>query len=271
LPLELQVGQFPIDEDAQRLESACRGMQVPAPRRRPQPPTAVLPRRLQQHAGHVAGPLQGSLLPRRHQQRCHAFRFRLVAVVAQCPGQLGRTDGRQHLRGRPTSGAIHAHVQRTIPRVGKPALGVVDLHARHPQVRQQAVDPLDALLGEDPGHTGEVGVVQAESAVRYRLQPRAGSGQIVRVQIETEQASAGCDALQQLHGVAGVACRAVDDDRSESRGQSGQDLGEEDGNVLTRRCAPRSAGHGGISRGSIGEWASGAAEEDRPGSLACPL
>src|SRR5262245_41559227 len=55
------------------------------------------------------------------------------------------------VRTRSSARAVHAHVQRSVAHVGEAAPGFIDLHARHAEVPEAAIDLRNALLGEDVG------------------------------------------------------------------------------------------------------------------------
>src|SRR5713226_9142951 len=97
-------------------------------------------------------------------------------------GQVRSRNRRQQVRRRFTVGSIHAHVEGAVTSIGKAALGIVDLHTRHAEVRQENVDASHSFGSENGGKGGEVpgmdNVWQTDT-----IQDFATSGKIVGIPI----------------------------------------------------------------------------------------
>ncbi len=207
-------------------------MQAPAPRLRG----------VEQHAGHVAGAAQFAAVARLDQQLGNPAGVRFVAVVVQSPGQVALGDRGQDLGRGAAACAIHAHVEGPVADVGEAALRVVDLHARHADVGQDGVDGRDPFSRQDRRQRGEVAVMKGEGEANGP-ESFAGARQVVGVEVEADQSSAGAGAAQQLDRMAGPARGAIDDDGAGPDGQRCQHFVEEDRAVLAVRRAARRMGH----------------------------
>ena len=122
-----------------------------------------------------------------------------------------------------------------------PRPAVVHLHARHAQVGEQAVAPVEPAGGEDGREAGEVGVVQFE--VRGDGgELLAGRRQVGGVEVDGDQLARRADPAEQFGRVAGEPEGAIDDDLARLRVQGGEHLVQQDGPVGPgRRAAAKPA------------------------------
>ena len=80
-----------------------------------------------------------------HNAPCDLPCIRLFTVVTQNAGQLFPRKRRHQIRRR-LAALAHAHIQRCIHVIRKPAVAIVQLVAGNPQIQQRAVDLLDSQL-----------------------------------------------------------------------------------------------------------------------------
>ena len=67
--------------------------------------------------------------------------------------------------GRALARLRHPHVERAIRLEGKAAVGPVELHRRHADVEDDAVDRLDPALGKQPVDLAEASLYQLQAAI----------------------------------------------------------------------------------------------------------
>ena len=97
--------------------------------------------------------------------------------------------GRRH-----AARGVHAHVEGAVLAEAEAAAGVVDLGRRNAQVKQDAVDLMNAARGKRVGHRGKAVVNNAETRIVDLLRGCNG----LRVLVERDQAPLGGQArLQQ--------------------------------------------------------------------------
>jgi len=88
---------------------------------------------------------------------------------------------------------MHAHIEEAVAHVREPATGVIDLHARDTQVRQNDVGVPGACHGERLPDAREVEMVQQERVPDFRqslFRPR----QVGRIEFQADQSSRRPDA-----------------------------------------------------------------------------
>jgi hypothetical protein len=136
----------------------------------------------------------------------------LLAELEQHVGQLALgPEADQLQRGRAGAG-VHAHVDRPRPHEREPALGLVELRRRHPEVEHQAVDPVDAQRVQVRAQVAEPTVHQRDLHAGQRRivgQPGPGRHQRPRIAIDADQPAAGASTMADRRGVAATAEGAV--------------------------------------------------------------
>src|SRR6266404_4356095 len=99
-------------------------------------------------------------------------------------------------------------------RTRRSAAWVVDLHRRHAKVRKDQIRRREFLCGERLRQAREVPVAcdEGRGAEPGRAQTRLRAWQLVRIDVESDQASTGLHAFQDRLGMATAAERAVNRD-----------------------------------------------------------
>ena len=140
--------------------------------------------------------------------RC-AARPRSPSSSRASASSLTRDD---QLRRRLTPPRVHPHVERTDALVAEAAIGIVELHRRHAEVRQNHVGVFETLGRERLRQAGEVGVARDEGvgAEAGRAQARFRAWQLERIDVEPDEPSARLHALQDRARVTAAAERAID-------------------------------------------------------------
>ena len=108
----------------------------------------------------------------------------------------------------------HAHVERAVMREGEAARAVIELHRRHADIEQDAIDALDTGRRHELDHLGEASFEQHQAIAENSLEcPAVADG--ARIAID------GIDPrlrpFEQQAGVAAGAERAVDIDAAVPR------------------------------------------------------
>ena len=121
---------------------------------------------------------------------------------------------------------VHPHVERTGLLVAEAAIGIVQLHRGHAEVREDQVRGGEPFGGEHLRQAGEVAVVRDEGlrAEAGRAQARFGARQLERVDVEADQASAGLHAFEDRPRMAAAAERAVHGDVAGPRAEGSAGL-----------------------------------------------
>ena len=166
----------------------------------------------------------------------HAARRPFLAEPVDHVGQLGFLDISEQLCGAGSAALIHPHVQRFVPAETEAAPFGVELHRRHAEVGQNAINAaIDAArgLGDSPLveyaiQVAVIGVHQldaiAESGERL---PREREG--LRIAIEREHACR--PSLEQGAAMAAETHGAVHEQPSLRRVHELEDLAQHDGLV----------------------------------------
>src|SRR5690606_32809781 len=100
------------------------------------------------------------------------------------------------------------HVQRSVGAEGKAPFRLIQLERRHAQVEQDAVDPAQAIPGQDGLEVAKIAVDQ-DDRVAVGRQGGAGGSQSARVPIDAQQPPARQQEGQEGPGVSAPAHRAV--------------------------------------------------------------
>ena len=194
----LQVGQLAVHQDAQGLKDRavgriCCWRTVGSPFRGCGLTATGAASRIRSASSCVRS--SGRVVPPPDDRRGDLVGFRLVAQLAEGCGQVVRGQRVEQFGGGPAASGVHAHVERAVAREREPALGVVDLHARHAQVGEQAVAAVEACSGQSGGKPGEVAVMQGERR-SDRGQLFACRGEVARVEVERDELASRSDAAQ---------------------------------------------------------------------------
>ena len=98
--------------------------------------------------------------------------------------------------------------------VGEAARGVVELHRRDAEVREDEIRAGDAFRGQHLRQPGEVAAMRAEDrlAEPERAQALDRSRQLDRIDVQADQPAAGLNALEDRPRVPAEAERAIDRD-----------------------------------------------------------
>ena len=100
------------------------------------------------------------LAPRGDERAGNAARETLFAVRVNRVGQLLLGAAGDEIGGGLSRAAIHAHVERLVALKAESPAGCVELHRRHAEIGERAVDERDAALIEDVFNRSIVGVHQ---------------------------------------------------------------------------------------------------------------
>jgi len=117
--------------------------------------------------------------------------------------------------------------------VAQTSLGVVDLHAGDPEIREDHVDAGEVLPLQHFVDPGEVAAMAAQRRSALR-KPLAGAFQFDAVDVQADQSAGGTDSPEELGRVAAVAERAIDDDLAGGGPQELHDLFDQDGDMRAR-------------------------------------
>ena len=120
-------------------------------------------------------------------------------------------QAREQLRRGLATRRIHPHVERTGLLVAEAAIGIVELHRGHAEVRQDHVAVASPSAASTCGRPAKLpwcatNVVGAEAG---RAQARFRARQLERIDVESDQASAGLHAFQDRLRMPAAAERAV--------------------------------------------------------------
>ena len=117
--------------------------------------------------------------------------------------------------------ARHAHVERAVMREGEAARAVIELHGRHADVEQDAIDALDTGRRHEIDHLGEAPFEQHQAIAENPLErPAVADG----ARIAVDGVDPRLRPFEQQAGVAAGAERAVDIDAAVLRRECGNDL-----------------------------------------------
>ncbi len=126
-----EFAEFIIDEDAQRLEDARRGMDL----------VLGLARRDDlDEAGQIARRLERLFRPPLLDGAGNAPRLLFLAEKAENTNEIADLGAIDDI-GSTHAGSRHAHVERPIPLERKTALGLVDLHGGDADIEHHAIEP----------------------------------------------------------------------------------------------------------------------------------
>ncbi len=148
-----EVGHFAVDEDAEGLEGAGRGMEFGAGGA-----FEGKAARLADHGGQFLGSFDGFVLTAIDDESGDLRGVGFVTVFEEGFGDFGFGHAGEEGGGGLAAGGIHAHVQRAGLAIGESALWVVDLRGRDAQVGQYAIDRenrASAGFGENRWQRGE--------------------------------------------------------------------------------------------------------------------
>ena len=146
----------------------------------------------------------------------------LLAVLVDDVGQLALADLAQAIgRGRPLA-AVHPHVERGVAAEAEAALDRVELHRRHAEIGEHAVDGGDAARVEHGAEITIVGVRDVH-AIAVGVEPLTRHGNGLRVAIDGDHARR--PALEQRLRVPAQSQGAVHEHAAPRRLQPAQRLG----------------------------------------------
>ena len=167
--------------------------------------------------------------------------MRFIGVLLEQARERLFAHAREELRGGFTTRWIHPHVEGT-GLVGEAAIGIVELHRGHAQVRKDQVCGRESLTRERLRQTREVAVVCDErlGAEAGRAQTGFCPRQLERIDVESDQASAGLHAFQDRSRMTTAAERAVHRDVAGAGSKAAKDFLHHDRPVRAgRRLAGR--------------------------------
>ena len=199
----MELAELVVDGDAQRLERPRRRVLVGVARRAGRGHRA----RQAQRVGELAG-FGGAL-----ERPSDAARVALLAVLPQDAGQRLVVEAADELeRGLAVLG-IHAHVDRALPLPREAAARLVDLHRRHAEVRDDAVELRDADRPDLPelpelieqGRQLAEAAAHRDEAVAEARQALAGDAQGLGIAIDADHPARRAAGLQDALGVAASA------------------------------------------------------------------
>ena len=137
-----------------------------------------------------------------------AAREALFAELEDRVGELAFRRAGDEVGGGVAAAAIHAHVERLVALEAEAAARRVELHRRHAEVGERAVDAVDLAAVEDVVDRAIIGVHELD-AVAPRRQRFARAGERVEVAIEADEARRA--GFEQRARVAAEADGAVDE------------------------------------------------------------
>ena len=210
----LQRRQLLVRRDAQRLERARRGMDVP---------TAPAAERAGHDLRQACRGLDRRLLPlaRRSPARCGDSG--LFAVAPDQVGQLALREGIHQIARRNALLRIEAHVERALVTEGEPAFRLIELERRQPEIEQDAVERHDSSLSGNGGEIGEVGADRDEAlGDGWVLSQRTCAVDRGGIGVEGENGPVRRRSLEQRPGMTAAAEGAVQVSPAWSRLQCGR-------------------------------------------------
>ena len=155
---------------------------------------------------------------------------RFVGVLGEQGRELLLAQPREQLRRGFAVRRVHPHVEGPRLLVAEAAIGLVDLHRRHAEVREDHVRGREPLRGEHLRQTREVALARDErlGAEADGAQARFGAWQLERIDVEPDQASAGLHAFEDRLRMTAATERAVDRDVAGRRPQAADHLVDHD-------------------------------------------
>jgi hypothetical protein len=117
---------------------------------------------------------------------------------------------RQPLGSGNTAAGIHTHVQRAIAHEGKTPGGIIDLGRRHPQIKHDAVDRINAQALELIGERGKTSMNDCDARILALQLPGGRNG--FGILVEYKQTGIGIKLRQQKTAVPATPEGAVNED-----------------------------------------------------------
>lgn len=236
----VEVVEFAVDEDAQGLKRARRGVEFGA--------GGALKGEvagLADDGGELLGGGNGGSGATFDNQPSDLRGVLLIAKLQNRIGEFGLGETVDERGGGLAAAGIHAHVEGPRAAVGEAASGVIDLCAGDADVGEDGVYFFDACSLKDCWKRGEVVVVELEAhcafAAFHALQNDACGGDVGGVEVDGDEAAVGLDALENRGGMAAEAEGAIDDGLAGLGIERGEGVVEEDGGV-----AGVEFGHGSV-------------------------
>lgn len=217
---EIEDAELVVHGDAERLEDAAHGVVA----RVVAEVTLMLGEDFANGVGERLRAREGRGGAARDEFAREEFRVRLVGVFREGGGEFFRGDAGEPVgRGGRTRG-VEAKIERAVGFEGEATRRVVDLHRGNAEVGEDRVDAFaEAVLGEHFGQAGEIGAHGREHvfAPAGGAEAGGGFGQLDRIDVERDHASARGDAGEEFARVTTETERAIHGDMA---GREGEDL-----------------------------------------------
>ena len=192
--------ELAVDPDPQRLKRA---------RRRIDAHEAAARNGAPHDRGQLSGRVDRRPPPRVDDGARDAARKPLFAVLKNRVGELAFTRPGHQIGGGVAAAPVHPHVERLVALEAESAARRVELHRRHAEIGERAVDDGNAEAIEHGVEGTEVGVHEIDPfAPRRQRLARA----VERVEIAVESDDPGGAGRQQRAGVPAEAHRTIDED-----------------------------------------------------------
>ncbi len=163
---------------------------------------------------------------------------RLVGQVSQGQAQSLLVDRRQQVGRGLLHPRVHAHVERAVVLVAEASRRVVDLHARHTEIGQDGVVTVEPFSPQGGVDAREVAPMEIQCGPGKRgPQPVGGPLELLAVDVEGHEPSAGQDAPEDGLGVGSISERGVGDRLARLQLQRHQDLVDHDRHMRSGRRA----------------------------------
>ncbi|SLC97970.1 Uncharacterised protein [Mycobacteroides abscessus subsp. massiliense] len=114
---------------------------------------------------------------------------------------------------------VHPHVQRGIDRIGKSALGLIELHRGNTQIEQHSVDRRRCVVTQPIKRVGQTVVagMHTDKSCPERRQPRPGDIEGIGVAIEADDRQTGQHG-EKVFGMPAGAQSGIDQNRARAVG-----------------------------------------------------
>ena len=211
----VEVREFAIDHDAERLEGAGGGVQLRAGGTFQREATG-----LADDGGEFLRGLDGFGLAAVDDQFGDLRGVGFVAEFEEGGSEFVFGEAIDEGRGGLAARGVHAHIEGAGGAVGEAAGGVVDLGGGDAEVGEDGVGFFNAGLCEDGGQGGEVGLEELEVlfGAGDGREAFVCDGEAGGVKVDAEEFAFGEDAFEEFGGMAPKTQGAIDDDVAGARG-----------------------------------------------------
>jgi ABC-type Fe3+ transport system substrate-binding protein len=195
------------------------------------------PQRVLDHSPELPRGANRFFLLRLDDRRGQQVRAGFIGIGAEQLGKRRRFHAREEFGGGAALVWIHPQIERAIEFESETALGVVNLHGRQPEVREDQVCAGDFMRRQRTRKAREIAVNRREHirTESNRAESRLRFWQFNRIGVQREQPPAGQNPAQQFRRMPAVAERRVHGDVAGSRLQHFEHLLHHNRPVSARR------------------------------------